>query len=232
MALAGMKRGWKVGRHASKVSATDMKTQGIRILCVDDHRIVLEGLASVFNQESDLEVVATAADGTEAVRQYDQCQPDIVLMDLSLPKASGIEAIRNIRSKDRNARILVFTMYEGDEDIHKALEAGASGYVLKDTPTDALIRAVREIHSGGVVVASGAATRLAERSQGPTLTPREREVIQLVAEGLRNKEIAARLGIGRETVQSHLRSLFAKLNVHDRTTAMAVALRRGIIHLE
>jgi DNA-binding NarL/FixJ family response regulator len=153
-------------------------------------------------------------------------------MDLQLPVASGPEATRRIRQLDRSARIIVLTMYHGDEDIHRAFEAGAMGYVLKDTISDDLIHVIREVHAGRRIVTADIQQALDERARRPTLSLRERQVLELMAEGMRNKEIAAALGISADTTGMHLKNLFTKLDVHDRTAAVAKAIRRGIIRIE
>ena len=208
-----------------------MAKSPIRVLVVDDHRIVREGLALIINREADIEVVGTAASGEEAVAAFTRDRPDIVLMDLQLPGMSGVEAIRDIRRLDPRARIVVLTMYGGDEDIHRALEGGATTYLLKDSLSDDLIRVVREVHAGGRPMTPDVKARLDDRAARPTLTQREVRVLQLVMEGKRNKEIAAGLSISEETVEVHMKNIFAKLGVHDRTAAVYVALRRGIIHV-
>ena len=203
----------------------------IRVLCVDDHRIVREGLGLIINRQPDMEVVASAASGEESVVLFQHYRPDVTLMDLQLCGMSGVEAIRAIRGHDRDARIVVLTMYQGDEDIFRALDAGAATYLLKDTLSDDLVRVVREVHAGQQPLRPEVEARLAERAAGPTLTPRELEVIELIALGMRNKEIAASLGISDETAQVHVKHILAKLKVKDRSAAITVALRRGIIHL-
>jgi two-component system NarL family response regulator len=201
------------------------------VLCVDDHRIVREGLGLIINRQEDMEVVASAATGEEAVSLFQRHRPDVTLMDLQLGAMSGVEAIRAIRDQAADARIIVLTMYQGDEDIFRALEAGAATYLLKDTLSDDLIRVVREVHAGRHSLRPELEARLAERAAGPTLTPRELEVMELISAGLRNKEIAASLGISEETAQVHVKHILAKLKVKDRSAAITVALRRGIIHL-
>jgi DNA-binding NarL/FixJ family response regulator len=203
----------------------------IRVLCVDDHSIVRDGIALIINRQDDMEVVASAASGDEAVALFHRFGPDVTLMDLRLHGLSGTEAIEQIRQVNADARIVVLTMFDGDEDIHRALQAGAATYLLKDTLSDDLIRVVREVHSGKRPVPADVEARLAERLAHPTLTPREVDVIELVTQGLRNKEIAASLGISEFTVQVHVKSIFAKFGVSDRTAAVKVALRRGIVHL-
>jgi two-component system NarL family response regulator len=204
----------------------------ITVLCVDDHRIVREGLRMIINSEHDMVVTATAATGGEAVMRYGQHTPDITLMDLRLPDISGVDAIRAIRQINANARIVVLTMYSGDEDIHRAIGAGASTYLLKDTLADDLPRIVRDVFAGRRTLPPDVAAKLEERAAHPTLTAREIEVMKLVAAGRRDKEIAVALAISANTVRVHIKNIFSKLGVSDRTEAMGVALRRGIIHID
>lgn len=203
----------------------------IRVLCVDDHRLVLDGLALIIGGQPDLEVVALAASGEESVALFRALRPDVTLMDLQLPSMSGLEAIRVIRHEDPDARIVVLTIYQGDEDIHRALEAGATTYLLKDTLSDDLTRVIREVHAGDRPMTSGVQARLTDRATRAALTPREIEVIELISQGFRNKEIAAALSISEETVQVHVKNILAKFQVHDRSAAINIALRRGIIHI-
>jgi len=213
----------------------DVNTAGgrpITVLCVDDHRIVREGLRMIIDSEPDMTVIDSAADGREAVARYRQHTPDITLMDLQLPEMGGVEAIRAIRHLDGHARIIVLTMYKGDEDIHRAMDAGASTYLLKDTLADDLPRIVREVHAGRRMLPPDVLARLEERAASPTLTPREIEVMRLVASGRRDKEIAVALSISSQTARVHMKNIFAKLGVSDRTEAMSVAIRRGIIHID
>ena len=209
-----------------------MTTPPIRVLCVDDHRIVREGVALIIDREPDMQVVGSAATGEEAVALFKRVRPDITLMDLQLPSMSGLEAIKEIRREDPNAHVIVLTMYQGDEDIHRALAAGAATYLLKDTLSDDLIRFVREVHAGRRPIRADVKARLDERATQPTLTPREVQVMELVSDGRRNKEIAVLLGISEETVQVHLKNIFAKLKVGERTAAVNVAIRRGIVHIK
>ena len=204
----------------------------IRVLCVDDHRIVREGIALILAREPDIEVVASAANADEAVTEFKRHRPDVTLMDLRLGERNGIDAIKEIRRDYPDARIVVLTMYQGDEDIHRALSAGAATYLLKDALSDDLIRVVREVHAGGHPMAPDVRARLDERAAHPTLTPREIQVLQLVSLGKRNKEIAAILGLSDDTVPVHVKNIFAKLRVNERTAAVNVGLRRGIIHIE
>ncbi len=203
----------------------------IRVMCVDDHRIVREGIGVIIDREADMHVVGTAATGEEAVAVFVRERPDVTLMDLQLPRMTGLEAIKQIRQLDRDARIIVLTMYQGDEDIHRALAAGAATYLLKDTLSDDLIRFIREVHSGRRPIRADVRAALDERAAAPTLTAREIQVMELVAEGRRNKEIASSLSISEETVQVHLRNIFSKLKVSERTAALNVAIRRGIVHI-
>jgi two-component system NarL family response regulator len=205
----------------------------IKVLCVDDHRIVREGIALIIEREPDMKVVGAAATGEEAIDLFQRRQPDVTVMDLQLGPMSGVEAIRAIRAKDVNARLVALTMYRGDEDIFRALEAGAAAYLLKDSLSDDLIRVIRDVYAGkGPIFSPDIKARLAERAVRPTLTPREVQVIELIALGMRNKEIAVSLGISEETTQVHVRSILAKLDAQDRTAAVNVALRRGIVHMK
>jgi DNA-binding NarL/FixJ family response regulator len=190
-----------------------------------------EGIARIVGVQPDMTVVAEASNGEEAVEQFARHRPDVTLMDLQLPTMGGLEAIRVIRSNQPDARIVVLTMYQGNEDIHRAIEAGAMGYLLKDTLPDDLIRVIRAVHGGERVIPPEIAAALELRASQPTLTYRELQVLELLATGMRNKEIAAELGISSDTASAHVKSIFQKLNVHDRTAALAEGLRRGIIHL-
>lgn len=203
----------------------------IRVMCVEDHRIVREGLALIINQEPDMKMVGSCATVDEAIALYRSCRPDVTLMDLRLGGASGVDAIKAIRAGDPGARIIVLTMYEGDEDIYRAHQAGATTYLLKDTLSSDLVRVVRAVHAGERPVVAEVQARLAERATMPTLTSREIEVLQLISQGLRNKEVGAMLGIAEGTVQIHVKNIFSKLHVNDRTGAVQVAVRRGLIHL-
>lgn len=209
-----------------------MPASSISVLCVDDHALVREGIALIVDSQPDMHVVAAAATGVEAVALFRTYRPDVTLMDLRLPVMSGLEAIRAIRAEVSDARIIVLTMYEGDEDIYQALEAGAATYLLKDTLSKDLVRMIREVHGGGRPIPEKIATSLAHRAGQPGLTPREREVLLVMAQGMRNKEIGAALGIAEETVHAHLKNIFGKLNVNDRTAALTAAIRRGIIHVD
>jgi DNA-binding NarL/FixJ family response regulator len=208
-----------------------MPTPTIRVLCADDHRLMREGIARIVGVQPDMTVVAQASDGEQAVAQFLKYRPDVTLMDLEMPTMTGIQAIQAILGHQADARIVVLTMYHGDEDIHRAIAAGAMGYLLKDTLPDDLIRVIREVHSGRRAIPPEIAAALEQRASQPTLTFRESQVLELLATGKRNKEIAAALGISGDTASAHIKSIFLKFNVHDRTAALAEALRRGIIHI-
>lgn len=204
---------------------------GIRILCVDDHRLVREGLALIIAREPDMEIVGMAATGPEAVAVFQQARPDVTLMDLQLAGTSGVDAIAAIRSEAPDARIIVVTMYHGDEDIYRAMQAGATTYLVKETLADDLVRVIRDVHRGLRPLSDEVRDRLRLRALLPTLTSREREVLTLIVQGCRNREVATSLGISEETVRVHVKNIFAKLDVTERTEAVSVALRRGIVHL-
>jgi DNA-binding NarL/FixJ family response regulator len=201
------------------------------VLCVDDHRIVREGLSLIIDRQPDMQVVASASSGEEAIDIYSKVRPDVTLMDLNLRGMNGLDAIKGIRRLDPRARIVVLTMHSGEEYIHRALEAGAATYLLKDAVSDQLIGVIRDTFEGRRTLDPGVEARLAERAGNAQLTPREVQVVQLISQGMRNKEIAAALGISFETAQVHVKNILAKLKVQDRTAAVSVAVRRGIIEL-
>ncbi|NOT28442.1 MAG: response regulator transcription factor [Acidobacteria bacterium] len=205
------------------------RNPAISVLIADDHPIVREGLSLIIGRHSDMRVLASVATGEDAVAAYLREPADIVLMDLQMPLMNGVEATRAIRQKHPDAKIIVLTMYSGDEDIRRALEAGATTYLLKDSLSDDLIRVAREVHAGGRPLDPEVQARLDVPSQ--RLTPREMRVLELVFEGYRNKEIAAALLISEDTVEVHLKNIFAKLMVHYCTAAVRVGLSRGIIHM-
>ena len=186
----------------------------------------------MIGRHSDIEVVAAAASGEEAVALFCSHRPDVTLMDLQLPGMSGVEAIRAIRAEESTARIIVLTMYHGDEDIYQALQAGATTYLTKEALSDELVPMLREVNAGGRPIPPKVAAVLATRALQPTLSTREIEVLQLLAKGMRNKEIAGALGISEQTAKVHVKHLLAKLQVNDRTAAVSVALERGFIHLK
>ena len=204
----------------------------IRVLLADDHPVVRAGLAAVIAQEADLEVVAEAETGTRAVALYREHRPDVALMDLRMPVMDGVEAIRTIRKEFPGAHILALTTYEGDGDIRRALDAGAQGYLLKDMLLTEVLTAVRAAYAGERVIPTAVAVRLAEVGPRSDLTERELEILALVARGLANKEVASAIGRTDETVKIHLKNIFTKLGVSDRTEAVTVALARGLIHLD
>ncbi len=207
------------------------KDPRIRILVADDHYIVRVGLVALVNTEPDMEVVAEAADGAQACDLFATHNPDIALMDLQMPIKSGIQATIEIRSRFASARILMLTAYDGDEDIYKALQAGAQGYVLKSSPGEKLIPALRAVAAGQRWIPKEISLRLAFRDSFEDLTPREMQVLDQLAKGLANKEIADVLAITEHTAKDHLKSILAKLRVADRTEAVTAAIQRGIIHL-
>ena len=204
----------------------------IRVLVADDHPVVRAGLAAVIAGEADLLLVAQAENGARACGLFREHQPDVVLMDLRMPIMDGVQAIRTITAEFPAARILALTTYEGDADIRRALEAGARGYLLKDMLLTEVITAIRAVRSGDRVIPAAVAARLAEFPERSDLTERELEVLQLVARGLSNKQVARAIGRTDETVKIHLKNMFAKLGVADRTEAVTVGLARGLIHLE
>lgn len=203
----------------------------IRVLCVDDHRLVRDGIALVINRESDMHVVATAASVAEASAAFAREQPDVTLMDLQLGDESGVDAIRAIHALDPGAKVVVVTMYHGHEDIYRAMQAGATTYLVKNALSDDLIRVLRDVYAGERPMSADVEARLRERADQPALTAREVQVLEMIARGLRNKEIAAALDISDETVRAHVRNLFSKLSTTDRTAAVHTAIRRGIIHI-
>ena len=209
-----------------------MTAPSIDVFVVDDHRIVRDGLTLIIERERDMRVVGTAATGEEALDALQHVRPSVILMDLNLPGMSGVETIRALRQRKSAIPIVVLTMYQGDEDIRRALDAGATTYLLKHSLSDDLVRVIREVHVGGRPLPPDVQARLDDMAEQPTLSKREVEVLELVLDGCRNKEIADALSISQETVRVHLRTIFAKLDVHDRTAAVKVALRRGIVHLK
>ena len=209
-----------------------MPNTPIRVLVVDDHPMIRAGLTATIDPEPDMTVVASACTGREGLEQYRQHQPDVMLIDLKMPEIGGVEAIRTIRAEFPSAKIIVLSTYQGDEDIYRALEAGAVTYLLKDTLAEKMVGVIREVMGGGRPIPPEVAQRLTGRMFQAALTTRETEVLHLMARGMRNKEIAADLKISDETVQGHVKNILAKLSVHDRTEAVAVAVRRGIVHLD
>jgi two-component system NarL family response regulator len=203
----------------------------IRILIADDHSVVREGLVSLVKRKVDMTVVAEASNGREAVDRWKEHRPDVALLDLRMPELDGVGAIKEIREVDPNAHILVLTTFDGDEDIYRAIKAGAKGYLLKDTAREALMDSIRKVHSGETCIPPSLAAKLAERVSGEALSAREIEVLQRIAAGKSNKEIGAELFISEGTVKTHVKSIFSKLDVVSRTEAVATATRRGLIQL-
>jgi DNA-binding NarL/FixJ family response regulator len=209
-----------------------MKDTGkIRVLCVDDHPIVREGIAAIVNLQADMMLAGAAATGGEALEQFFKLHPDVALVDLKLPDMSGFDVIKKIKDKSPNARIIVLSSYEGDVDIQRALEAGAQGYVAKGMVRDELLDVIRSVHAGKRRLPAAVAQKLAEHIADEPISPRELEVLSLMAAGKRNKEIADELSLAEDTVKMHVRNILSKLQVNDRTEAVTIALRRGIIHL-
>ena len=202
------------------------------VLLVDDHALLRTGVANIINQEADLHVVAEAGNGVEALEAYDRYRPDVTLLDLRMPVMEGVEVVRRIRERDSRARVIVLTTYDTDEEISRALRAGAKAYVLKDISADALIACIRDVLAGKTYLAPAAAAKLAEEVTRVHLTPRELAALRLMADGKSNKEIANELGISDRTVKTHLGHLFEKLAVTSRTEAVKVATRRGLVRLE
>jgi len=204
----------------------------IRVLCVDDHPLVRKGIASILANEADMQLVAEAGGGREAVELFRIHQPDVTLMDLRMPDTDGIEATRAIRREFPEARIIALTSYDGDQDIYRALEAGVRGYLLKEMVHTEVLRAIRTVHSGKRLMPAEVAERLSEYFPQVALTPREVEVLTLVARGLANREIAERLGTASGTIKMHIQNVLGKLGAADRTHAVTLAIQRGILHVD
>lgn len=209
-----------------------MTKDAIRVLVVEDHNVVRQGLVALLNLVEDIQVVGEAADGEEAVAQFRSHHPDVTLIDLRLPKLSGVEVIQRVRSETPQARFVVLTTYDGDEDIYRALKGGAKAYLLKGMTTEELITTIRAVHAGRSHIPAAIAERLAERMGTEDLTPREFQVLEQIVAGKSNKDIATELAITEATVKTHINTLLGKLGVEDRTQAATAAIRRGIVPFE
>jgi two-component system, NarL family, response regulator len=208
------------------------KDGAIRVFLVDDHPMMRKGLRASLEAEPDITVVAEAEDAESAVAGFRACRPDVTLMDLRLRGRSGVDATQEIKGAFPDARIVMLSSFDGDEDVFRAINAGAVGYVLKDASPDEVLGAIRRAHTGGAPTASIAKAVLADRPPGPTLSAREEELLRLVAQGLANKDMAAQLGISENTVRFHMKNILDKLGVDDRGHAVAIAVQRGILHLD
>jgi len=206
--------------------------ESIRVLIVEDHNVVRQGLVALINLAEGIQVVGEAADGVEAIAQFRKLQPDVTLVDLRLPKLSGVEIIQRVRSESPQARFVVLTTYDGDEDIYRALKSGAKAYLLKGMTSEELIKTIREVAAGRSHIPPAIAERLAERMGTEDLTPREADVLEQIVQGKSNKEIATELEISEATVKTHINSLLSKLGVTDRTQAATAAIRRGLVPFE
>lgn len=204
----------------------------IRVMVIDDHQIVRQGLVALLNTEDDLTVIAEGSDGQQAIELFKQHAPDVTLMDLRMPGIGGVEAINHIRRITSDAKIIVLTTYDGDEDIFRALQAGAQSYLLKGVSFEDLTEAIRVVHAGQKRIPAAVAERLAERFSVEPLTGRELQVLELIVRGRSNKEIGSDLKISEATVKSHINSLLSKLGVTDRTQAATTAIQRGLVHLD
>lgn len=204
----------------------------IHVLVVDDHPPMRMGLVALIRSQRGMDVIAEASDGEEAIEVYDDVRPDVVLMDLRMPGMGGVEAILAIRQKHPKARIIVLSTYDLDEDIHRALQSGAQSYLLKDMPIEDIASTIRAVYAGDALLPRQVAQRLTERSEREQLTERERDVLESLIKGRSNKEIASSLCLSEDTVKSHLKTLFAKLRVRDRTGAAVEAIRHGIVHIK
>lgn len=217
--------------NGAKTTKMPTKKQ-IRVLVVDDHPAFRLGIAALVETQPDMVLVGEAGSGTEVVDVYRRVRPDVVLMDLRLPGMSGVEAIMALQKEFPESRVIVLTTYDADEDIYRALQAGAKSYLLKDTPKEQIVAMIRAVHAGVQQLPENVAERLQRRRHREELSQREIETLQMLVKGKSNKEIAAALGISEATVKTHLQNLFNKLGVHDRVSAVIFAIRHGIVHLE
>ena len=214
------------------IASTEVAPRTAKVLVVDDHALVRTGVAKIIDHEPDLDVVAEAANGIEALAAFDQHRPDVTLLDLRMPIMEGAEVVKRIRERDPHAKVIILTTYDTDDDISRALKAGAKAYALKDISADDLIQCIRDVLAGKTYLAPAAAAKLAEGLSRVQLTPRELSSLRLMADGKSNKEIANSLGIAERTVKTHLGHLFEKLGVTSRTEAVKVATRRGLVRLD
>jgi two-component system NarL family response regulator len=203
----------------------------IRVLIADDHSIVRQGLATIISRDPEMTVIAQAEDGQQAINLFREYQPDVTLMDLRMPQVGGVAAITAICAEFKSARIIVLTTYDSDEDIYRGLQAGAKGYLLKETKPNELMNAIRTIHRGQQYIPSEVGAKLVQRMSNPELSERELEVLRSMAQGMSNLDIATALSIGESTVKSHVNRILSKLGVNDRTQAVIVAVKRGIVSL-
>ncbi len=221
-----------MSKDTANTSSNKPTGDSIRVLVVEDHHVVRQGLVALLNVVDGLEVVGEAADGVEAITQFRKHKPDVTLMDLRLPRMGGVDVIQRIRVETPQARFVVLTTYDGDEDIYKALKAGARAYLLKGMTTDELVATIRTVHAGKSHIPPAIAERLAERMGTEDLTIRELDVLEQIVQGKSNKEIGTELDISEATVKTHINSLLSKLGVTDRTQAATAAIRRGIVPYE
>ena len=213
-------------------TALEMREAAIRVLIADDHPVVLEGLVALLSHQKEIAVIATATNGREAVQMYSELRPDVTLLDLRMPGVSGLQALEAIREIDTEARVLVLTTFDGDENIYRAIHGGARGYLLKEAGADDIVEAVLAIHAGRRYIPDEISGKLAEHIGHSTLTKRETEVLNLAARGKKNKQIAAILGLTEGTVKGYFNNILLKLAAHDRTEAVTIAASRGIIRID
>lgn len=229
--MAPALKSWPTCRSAVSKGAAQIVNNKIRIMVIDDQAVVRQGFVALINTVPDMEVIAEGINGQQAIDLYKQHTPDVTLIDLRMPVVGGVEAITAIRREFPDARLIVLTTYDGDEDIYRSLQAGARGYLLKDVFFEELETAIRSVHAGSRHIPAAIAMRLAERMASSDLTSREMEVLELIVRGQSNKEIGASLTISEATVKSHINNILSKLGVTDRTQAVTTALQRGLVHL-